>query len=261
MVKFTISDCICMRWLLKSDVKASMLQNGKEIEKTIKPLLYTQGDLDEVIKARENEWQQRQDEFERKIKEEIAMRELLEEDHRSKLDSLKKANGDMKMVVSQYEKTIMDLTEQSRNTPVIDGHILSETVRAKDQLHNDLNAAEENLVDAYKRIEKLKLAVDTYKGNEENLKTSVKDYQTKLQKSEERYNKLKQHATEKIDAANAEIDRIRKQKEIDLAGIEASLKKSQNRVSNLEVEIAQKGNENKELSQICDELIKKVSGE
>ena len=37
-----------------------------------------------------------------------------------------------------------------------------------------------------------------------------------------------------------EIERVRKQKEIDLAGIQASLKKATNRVGNLEVEIAQK---------------------
>ena len=38
------------------------------------------------------------------------MRELLEEDHRSKMGSLKKGNSDMKTVVSQYEKTIVELT-------------------------------------------------------------------------------------------------------------------------------------------------------
>ena len=35
---------------------------------TFQPLLYTQGDLDEVIKAREDEWVQRQVELERKVK-------------------------------------------------------------------------------------------------------------------------------------------------------------------------------------------------
>jgi len=247
--------------LNSSKPDASFLPDGDTKKQLQQPLLYTQGDLDEVIKGREDEWAQRQVELERKIKEEIAMRELLEEDHRSKMESLKKQNGDMKMVVAQYEKTIMDLTEQSQQTPAIDEDMLSETVRAKEQLNQDLNQAEQNLVDAYKRIEKLKLATDTYKQNESNLKNTVKDYELKLQKSEERYNKLKQHASEKIDAANVEIERVRKQKEIDLAGIQASLKKATNRVGNLEVEIAQKTNENKELSQICDELIKKVSGE
>lgn len=38
------------------------------------------------------------------------MRELLEQDHRSKMESLKKENNEMKLVVAQYEKTIVELT-------------------------------------------------------------------------------------------------------------------------------------------------------
>lgn len=38
------------------------------------------------------------------------MRELLEQDHREKMESLRKENIDMKQVVSQYEKTIVELT-------------------------------------------------------------------------------------------------------------------------------------------------------
>lgn len=68
------------------------------------------------------------------------------------------------------------------------------------QLQQDLNKAESSLVDAYKRIEKLKVALDTYKQNEESLKYSIKDFQSKLFKSEDRYKKLRQQATDKIDA-------------------------------------------------------------
>ena len=38
------------------------------------------------------------------------MRELLEQDHREKMESLRKENNDMKQVVTQYEKTIVELT-------------------------------------------------------------------------------------------------------------------------------------------------------
>ena len=53
----------------------------------------------------------------------------------------------------------------------------------------------------------------------------------------------------------------RKQKEVDLAGLQAALKKATNKANNLELEIQQKNIENQQLSQICDDLIKKVSGE
>ncbi|XP_066932296.1 transforming acidic coiled-coil-containing protein 3-like isoform X1 [Clytia hemisphaerica] len=225
------------------------------------PLLYTQSDLDEVIKSREEEWQKKYLEVESKIKEEISMRELLEQDHRGKIDSLRKENNEMKQVVSQYEKTIVELTENSHHNHMYNEETLSETVRAKEQLQQDLSSAETNLVDAYKRIEKLKMAIDTYKSNEDNLKASVNEFQIKLRRSEERYQKLKSHAAEKVEAANVEINKVRKQKEIDLAGLQAALKKSQSRNNSLEQEVQQKTRENAEFAQICDDLIKKVSGE
>ncbi|XP_057306693.1 uncharacterized protein LOC130644921 isoform X2 [Hydractinia symbiolongicarpus] len=77
----------------------------------VEPLLYTQSDLDEVVRARESDWQKKYDELECKIKEEIAMRELLEQDHREKMECLRKENVDMKQVVAQYEKTIVELTD------------------------------------------------------------------------------------------------------------------------------------------------------
>ena len=38
------------------------------------------------------------------------MRDLLEQDHREKMDSIRRENNDMKQVVAQYEKTIVELT-------------------------------------------------------------------------------------------------------------------------------------------------------
>lgn len=224
------------------------------------PLLYTQSDLDEVIRAREVDWKKKYEDLEAKIKEEIAMRELIEQDHKEKMDCLRKENMNMKQVVVQYEKTIVEFTENSHENHLTNEETLSETVRAKDQLQQDLHKAEQNLVDAYKRIEKLKLAIDTYKQNEEDLKQSCNEFQIKLRKSEERYQKLKQHAAEKIDSANVEINKVRKQKEIDLAGLQAALKKAQSRINSLEQEVQQKIRENKEFAQICDDLINKVSG-
>jgi len=225
------------------------------------PLLYSQSDLDEVVRAREDDWKKKYEELESKIKEEIAMRELLEQDHREKMDSLRRENVDMKQVVAQYEKTIVDLTENSHHSHMFNEETLSETVRAKDQLQQDLHSAEQNLVDAYKRIEKLKHAIDAYKNNEDDLKQSVNEFQIKLKRSEERYQKLKQHAAEKVESANIEINKVRKQKEIDLAGLQAGLKKAQSRINGLEQEVQQKTRENAEMTQICDDLIKQVSGE
>lgn len=240
----------------QTKVQPSSSPNG-----LVEPLLYTQSDLDEVVTAREGDWQKKYEELESKIKEEIAMRDLLEQDHREKMGCVRKENNDMKQVVAQYEKTIVELTENSHHHNMFNEETLSETVRVKEQLQQELHSAETNLVDAYKRIEKLKFAIDTYKQNEDNLKSSLNEFQIKLKKSEERYQKLKQHAAEKVEAANVEINKVRKQKEIDLAGLQAALKRSQSKINSLEQEVQQKTRENQEFAQICDDLIKKVSGE
>jgi len=41
-------------------------------------------------------------------------------------------------------------------------------------------------------------------------------------------------------SANVEINKVRKQKEIDLAGLQAALKKAQSRINSLEQEVQQK---------------------
>ena len=54
------------------------------------------------------------------------------------------------------------------------------------------------------------------------------------------------------------IDRERKKSQNEMAGIQASLRKTEIKCSNLEKSLAAKVKENEELTLICDELIAKV---
>lgn len=225
------------------------------------PLLYTQSDLDDVIRSREDDWNKKFRDLESKIKEEVAMRDLLEQDYREKLDCVRKENLEMKQVVEEYEKTIVHLTENTHHASSTNEETLAETLAAKEQLQQELSNTEATLVDAYKRVEKLKAAIDTYQSNEKTMKQSLHDFQEKLKRSEERYQALRKQAAEKVEAANVEINKVRKQKEIDQIGLEAAVRKAQTRINALEQDVEQKKQENAELTSICDELIKKVSGE
>jgi len=189
------------------------------------------------------------------------MRDLLEQDYREKLDCVRKENLEMKQVVEEYEKTIVHLTENTHHASSTNEETLAETLAAKEQLQQELSNTEATLVDAYKRVEKLKAAIDTYQSNEKTMKQSLHDFQEKLKRSEERYQALRKQAAEKVEAANIEINKVRKQKEIDQIGLEAAVRKSQTRINALEQDVEQKKQENLELTSICDELIKKVSGE
>ena len=180
--------------------------------------------------------------------------------YENKLKLMREESQRMKDVMGQYENLMLEMTERSSERENQDA-TLSATIASKVQAEKELCKVENNLVQAYRRIEKLKEALDVYKKNEDVATTSLHDYQAKLDKSEARYSRLKAECAAKIDSANVEIAKIRHQKQIDLAGIEAALKKAEHRNASLEKDITRKTEECRELSQICDELILKVSHE
>jgi len=242
------------------------LSNGDLVE----PLLYTQSDMDECLRktgtdhvremeARDADWQKKCDDYEVSLREEAAMRELIEKDNSSKVENLRRETAEMKSVLSQYEMTIVELTENSHIDAKENEKSVAETVRAKEQMQEELNAAETSVFDAFKRIEKLKQTIDTLYQNEQTLKKANQDLNAKIEKSEDKYEKLKVHAAEKIDDANSVIAKVRKQQEIEIASLRAKTQLSESKVKSLEFEIEKKTKDNAELNQICDDLIQKVS--
>ena len=191
------------------------------------------------------------------FEEEFEIRHMLDVDYCWKCECLQQEN---KQMVTKYEHVIKELSDQSEDLLLTDAN-LNEAMNEREQLQTDLNKAESGLVDAYKRIERLKSVLDKYKNQENTMKVTLYDQQQKVNKSEERYKKLKRQALEKVEAANVEISRIQKDKSAQLEALQEELQRCRNRNMSLERELEQKSDTNKELSQICDELIKKVSDE
>jgi len=190
--------------------------------------------------------------------EEFELRHLLDVDYCWKCECLQQDNQRMGEMVAQYEHIVKELSE--RDLMITDA-VLSDTTHVKEQLQMDLNRAENGLIDAYSRIERLKTAVDKYKQGEDSMKSTLYDTQTKLQKSEGRYKKLRKHATEKVEAANEEISRLHEQRERELSSMREELQRCREQNKKLQEELDSKDDTNKELSQMCDELIRKVSDE
>ncbi|XP_065071984.1 transforming acidic coiled-coil-containing protein 3-like isoform X2 [Rhopilema esculentum] len=220
----------------------------------VDPLLYTEKDM----VAREATWRKKVNQTEAQLKEEIAMRELIEQDAREKQESLRAEVDAMRKVVDEYEKTLIQLSETTQKDTLLKQDTVSELIKEKEQLQADLNAAESSMFDAYKRMEKMKSVIDTYRQNEASLKETFEDYERKLKASEERYQSLRKQAESKMEQANFEIDKVRKSKEVDLAGLQAALKKLQSRNNYLENSLEQKVKENEELTKICDDLISQI---
>ena len=50
--------------------------------------------------------------------------------------------------------------------------------------------------------------VEGFKKNEEQLKAYIEEYKNKLKRQDQKYQLLKEHAEEKLEEANKEIDNI-----------------------------------------------------
>ena len=81
-------------------------------------------------------------------------------------------------------------------------------VAEKEQAVKDLQNVEAAFADVHRKYERTKQVVEGFKKNEEQLKAYVEEYQSKLSKQDQKYQMLKDHAEEKLEEANREIDNI-----------------------------------------------------
>ena len=81
-------------------------------------------------------------------------------------------------------------------------------VAEKEQAVEDLQNVEAAFADVLRKYERTKQVVEGFKKNEEQLKAYVEVYQSKLSKQDQKYQMLKDHAEEKLEEANREIDNI-----------------------------------------------------
>lgn len=168
---------------------------------------------------------------------------------------------EMSIVLVEYEKTMQQLSE-AQLWVMADKEALSaqlvQVAKERDQAMEDIGTVEASFTQLHQRYEKLKGTVDAFKHNEETLKKSVLDMQSKLKKQEEKYAALKKHSEEKLQGANEEIARVQKQFQAEVARLEVSLKRAELRMQSQEQTIEQKTKQNQELESICDELLSKV---
>ena len=107
--------------------------------------------------------------------------------------------------------------------------------------------------------------VEGFKKNEEQLKSYIEEYKSKLSRQDKKYQLLKEHAEEKLEEANKEIDNISKSQvwselllvvsmsgllkdylfqEAEIAKLSAMLQKTEMKAKSLEITVEQKAKEN-----------------
>merc|ERR1712141_753030 len=177
---------------------------------------------------------------------------------KKELNELNEGNGDMMRVLQEYEKTISEMYADRERERICMEIEKEKVARERDQTLEDLMSAERAFNDVHRKYERTKEIISGFKKNEDDLKGLVSELANKCNKSEERFETLKSHAEDKLNDAYKTIETHQKSRDSEVAQLQAMLRKTEMRATNLERTVDQKTQENAELTAICDELIAKV---
>ncbi|XP_066601122.1 putative leucine-rich repeat-containing protein DDB_G0290503 [Prorops nasuta] len=239
----------------KSPVQQSKIDSESEVYKNIAKEL-------ELVRATVLELE---DQIEKQNKEHEAELERQKVSFQEKITKLQaqlaqeiKSKEQMTVVVDEYEKSISRLVaERERDRTASE----QEKTKLQEELqtaNHHLNNTEAAFNDVHQKYERLKGVVSAYKSNETVLKESIQENVETIKTLENRYDQLKNHAMAQLDKANSELDAIRKQHEAEAVKLHAMVRKAELKSNSLAELVEQKTKENKELSQIIDEVIARV---
>ncbi|KAL7306590.1 hypothetical protein TKK_0001278 [Trichogramma kaykai] len=176
----------------------------------------------------------------------------------SQLSQEVKSKDQMTVIAEEYEKSISRLVaerEKDKATWEMEKARLTEELQAAQQHLMNTEAA---FNDVHTKYERLKSVVSAYKSNEAVLKESIAENQETIKTLEDRYEQLKSHAVAQLDKANMELASIKAKNDADLMKLKALVRKAELKSKSLEETVEQKSKENKELTQIIDEMIARV---
>nr|XP_012151986.1 PREDICTED: transforming acidic coiled-coil-containing protein 1 isoform X1 [Megachile rotundata] len=214
-------------------VKTTVLQLEEELKKQKK-------EYEVELEKQKNSFQEKMNKMQAQLAQEV------------------KSKSQMTVVVEEYEKSISRLlTEKERDRTNFE--------QEKAKLQEELQATNVHLTnteaafnDVHQKYERLKGVVSAYKNNESVLQESIKENMETIKDLETRYDQLKNHAMAQLEKANFDLDAMRKQHEDETVKLHAMLRKAELKSNSLAELVEQKTKENKELTQILDEVIARV---
>jgi DNA repair exonuclease SbcCD ATPase subunit len=176
----------------------------------------------------------------------------------SAYSELQTKEGEYMALISEYEKTVTALEEEKKTR---DGsnleayaHQLSELELSNTRLRTERQEIETSFQQLHKRYEQLKTLQANAIKNEAVLKQTLAKSQADLMAAEARFLRLKSHAQTQLDAANAEINRIREESMKKNLLLAAKLSLCQVQLASLSVEHELSKGENQTLQTIVSDL-------
>jgi len=190
--------------------------------------------------------------------EEALIVQMETEELRGQLTAEREQNQQLTAVMEEYSAEITRLMESNSADKEGESSQVHQLQLDKEQVEKDLEKTETAFADLHEKYMKLKEVLENYKENQVVLKDAVQKGQLGINLAENRYNKLRIHAQEKIDEANKEIQSVREQLQSSQIALQMKLKTAEQEVASLKREIGIKVQDNAELTAICDELVKKL---
>lgn len=208
---------------------------------------YTQAEVDAMKESWKREAAQERENFESKMSE----KEI-------EVSALKVKESEYLALIGEFEATVTVLEKEKseRDSSNMDAWAgkLSELELANTRLRTERAELENTFQQLHKRYEQLKgLQVNAIK-NEGVLKQTLAKSQSDLMAAEARFLRLKTHAQAQLDAANAEINRIRDESMKKNLLLAAKLSLAQTQLASVSVEHTLSKNENQTLQKIITEL-------
>jgi len=175
---------------------------------------------------------------------------------------LQQKEGEYLALVAEYETTVtaLEAEKSARDATNMEVYArqLSELEVSNTRLRAERAEMETSFQQLHKRYEQLKLLQSNAIKNEGVLKQALAKSQADLMSGEARFLRLKTHAQTQLDAANAEINRIRDESMKKNLLLAAKLSLSQTQVASLAGEYELSRAENETLQSVVSELCTKI---
>jgi DNA repair exonuclease SbcCD ATPase subunit len=176
---------------------------------------------------------------------------------------LQEKEGQYLALITEYEATVTALEQEkkSRDDSNLEAYArqLSELEVANTRLRTERQELEGTFQQLHKRYEQLKTLQANAIKNETVLKQTLAKSQTDLMTAEARFLRLKTHAQTQLDAANAEINRIRDESVRKTLLLAAKLSLCQTQLASISVEFDLSKGENQTLQNIVSELCAQIN--
>ncbi|XP_012941453.1 transforming acidic coiled-coil-containing protein 3 [Aplysia californica] len=178
------------------------------------------------------------------------------------MDSLTKKNkaqkqslGNSQKLMNEFDEIIKQLTKDKEELNVQ----LSQATKQGELYLQDNKELEKSFDDLLHRYDKLKATLEKAAKNEKVLTQAVQGAQEKFKSVQETSKKIKDTAKTKLSEQEEKYNKLETSSKAEITRLEAALKRKEMDVTRLESTLQQKVAENKELTDLCDSLISKVS--